>query len=183
MLYAFDMEDAAGVTAMEAFLEDYTENQNPQTDYESRSTYAAEFEGFRSMFLLLGSVMSFIVGLVGILNFFNAVFTGIISRKREFAILQAVGMTGRQLKTMLVYEGLFYAIGSIALALLLTAVLSPLLSAGLENLFWFFTYRFTLLPLLLLIPVFALLGGLVPLGIYHSMEKSTIVERLREAEA
>ena len=62
------------------------------------------------MFLLLGGALSFIVGLVGVLNFFNAVLTGIITRKREFAVLQSIGMTGRQRQTMLVYEGLFYAL-------------------------------------------------------------------------
>lgn len=54
MLYTFDMEDEAGNEAMESFLADYTENQNPLYDYESRTTYAAEFESFGSMLLLLG---------------------------------------------------------------------------------------------------------------------------------
>ena len=31
------------------------------------------------MFVLLGGALSFIVGLVGVLNFFNAIFTGIIT--------------------------------------------------------------------------------------------------------
>ena len=51
-----------------------------------------------------------------------------------------------------------------------------------ENLFWFFTYRFTILPIFLLLPVFVLLGSLVPLVIYRSVAKLTIVERLRETE-
>ena len=63
MYYAFDVDD--GATAdMEGFLRDYTENVNPQLDYESKATYAAEFEGFRGMFLMLGGALSFIVGLV-----------------------------------------------------------------------------------------------------------------------
>lgn len=62
---------------MEGFLADYTENQNPQYDYESKATYAAEFENLRSMFALMGGVLSFIVGLVGVLNYFNAILTGI----------------------------------------------------------------------------------------------------------
>lgn len=103
MYYAFDVDD--GATAdMEGFLRDYTENVNPQLDYESKATYAAEFEGFRGMFLMLGGALSFIVGLVGVLNFFNAVLTGIITRRREFAVLQSIGMTGGQLKKMLVLE-------------------------------------------------------------------------------
>ena len=101
MLYAFDMADDASTAAMESFLENYTETENPQFDYESKATYAAEFDGFRNMFLLLGSALSFVVGLVGVLNYINAVLTGIITRKRELAMLQSIGMTGAQLKRML----------------------------------------------------------------------------------
>ena len=181
MLYAFNTTDEANA-AMESFLADYTENQNPQFDYESKATYVAQFESFRSMFLMLGGTLSFIIGLVGILNFFNAILTGILTRNREFAMLQSVGMTGRQLKQMLVYEGLCYSLGAALLSLAIALLMGPLVGSAVENLFWFFTYRFTILPIFLLLPVFVLLGSLVPLGIYHSVAKLTIVERLRETE-
>ena len=126
----------------------------------------------RSMFLLLGGALSFIVGLVGVLNFFNAILTGILARKRELAVLQSIGMTGKQLKTMLVYEGLFA----------LTLILGPAAFTAVGNLFWFFTYRLTLVPFLVVIPICALLGILVPRGVYRSVARHTIVERLREAE-
>ncbi len=181
MYYAFDTTAEAN-GPMESFLADYTENVDPQFDYESKATYAAEFESFRAMFSLLGGVLSFIVALVGVLNFFNAILTGIIARKREFAVLQSIGMTGRQLKKMLVYEGLLYALGSVVFALVLTVALSPALSGVLESMFWFFTYHFTISPILLLTPIFMLLGCLVPLGVYRFVARSTIVERLRDTE-
>ena len=181
MYYAFDTTDEANA-AMEDFLRDYTEDVNPQFDYESKDLYAAEFEGMRSMFQLCGGALSFIVGLVGVLNFFNAILTGIIARKREFAVLQSIGMTGKQLKAMLVYEGLFYALGAAGISLVLTLVLGPVAFTAVGSLFWFFTYRLTLTPFLVVIPVFALLGALVPLAVYRSVSKSTIVERLREVD-
>lgn len=181
MYYAFDTADEAN-DAMEEFLRDYTENVNPQFDYESKALYAAEFEGMRSMFQLCGGALSFIVGLVGVLNFFNAILTGIIARKREFAVLQSIGMTGKQLKAMLVYEGLFYALGAAVISLILTLALGPVAFTAVGSLFWFFTYRLTLTPFLIVVPVFALLGVLVPLAVYRSVSKSTIVERLREVD-
>ena len=181
LYYACDAEDAQE-PVIEKFLQHYTQEENPLCDYESKATYVAEFESFRSMFSLLGGVLSAVVGLVGVLNFFNAILTGILARKREFAVLQSIGMTGRQLKSMLICEGLLYALGSVALATAVFLALSPLLAVGLENLFWFFTYRFNLLPIALLAPVFALLGCLVPLVVYHFTARATIVERLREAE-
>ncbi len=181
MYYAFDTTDEAN-DAMEEFLRNYTENVNPQFDYESKALYAAEFEGMRSMFQLCGGALSFIVGLVGVLNFFNAILTGIIARKREFAVLQSIGMTGRQLKAMLVYEGLFYALGAAVISLILTLALGPVAFTAVGSLFWFFTYRLTLTPFLIVVPVFALLGVLVPLAVYRTVSKSTIVERLREVD-
>ena len=181
MYYAFDTTDEAN-GAMEKFLADYTENVNPQFDYESKALYASEFEGMRSMFQLCGGALSFIVGLVGVLNFFNAILTGIIARKREFAVLQSIGMTGKQLKTMLVYEGLFYALGAAGISLVLTLALGPVAFTAVGSLFWFFTYRLTLTPFLIVVPVFALLGILVPLAVYRSVSRSTIVERLREVD-
>ena len=161
MSYAFDTTDEANA-AMESFLADYTENVNPELDYESKATYAGEFESMRSMFLLLGGALSFIVGLVGVLNFFNAILTGIIARQRELAVLQAVGMTGRQLRAMLIWEGLLYALGAAGLALILTLTLGPIAFQAVEGLFWFFTYHLNLTPFLFIIPLFALLGVCIP---------------------
>ena len=178
MYYAFDTTEAANAD-MEAFLADYTENINPELDYESKATYAGEFESMRSMFLLLGGALSFIVGLVGVLNFFNAILTGIIARQRELAVLQAVGMTGRQMRAMLVWEGLLYALGAAGLALLLTLLLGPVAFRAVEGLFWFFTYRLDLTPFLLIVPLFALLGAGIPVLTGRAAEKHTVVERLR----
>ena len=179
MYYAFDTTDEANA-AMESFLADYTGNVNPELDYESTATYATEFESMRSMFLLLGGALSFIVGLVGVLNFFNAVLTGIIARRRELAVLQAVGMTGRQLRAMLVWEGLLYALGAAGLALLLALVLGPVAFRAVEGLFWFFTYRLDLTVFLLIVPLFALLGAGIPVLTVRAAERHTVVERLRE---
>ena len=179
MYYAFDTT-AESNAAMEAFLADYTENVNPELDYESKVTYAGEFASMRSMFLLLGGVLSGIVALVGVLNFFNAIFTGIITRRREFAVLQAIGMTGRQLRHMLMLEGVLYTLGAVTASLVLAVVLGPMAFAAIETLFWFFTYRFTLTPFLIITPVFILLGLGIPLLTYRSAARHTIVERLRE---
>lgn len=182
MIYTYDTTEESN-DAMEAFLADYTETVQPIYDYESKQSYMDEFEGFRSMFLTMGSALSFIIGLVGVLNFINAVLTGILTRKREFAVLQSIGMTGKQLKTMLVYEGLYYTLLALALSLALSLLLGPLAGNAVSNLFWFFSYHVTVLPLLLVLPVFLVLGILVPLAVYRSVARFTIVERLREADS
>ena len=52
--------------------------------------------------------------------------------------------------------------GAAALALCLTLLTAPALSAGLESLFWLFTYRLTLWPIAAVLPFFVLLGTAVP---------------------
>lgn len=181
MYYAFDVKEEYA-EAMESFMSGFTNEQMTMLDYESRETYQAEFNSFRNMFLILGCVLSLIVALVGVLNFLNAILTGILTRRRELAMLQSIGMTGKQLKTMLTYEGVYYAAGAIAVSLLLSIAAGPLLSKVLESVFWFFSYRFTVLPIAILAPVFVLLGILAPLIVYAVVSKRSIVQRLRETE-
>lgn len=180
MIYAFNTTEE-NRAVMEDFLEEYTESAQPTYDYESKQIKVAEFESFRNMLLTMGGTLTGIIGLVGVLNFINAVLTGILARKRELAMLQSVGMTGKQLNTMLVYEGVYYTMLSAALSLVLSAALGPLVGS-LCSVFWFFTYQFTVLPVFMVIPLFLVLGILVPLLMYRSINRRTIVERLRETE-
>lgn len=135
-----------------------------------------------SLLKVTSQILCAIIGLVGLLNFFNAMMTSILSRRREFAVLQAVGMTNRQLKTMLIYEGLFYAMSSVSAAFILSLAVGPLAGKMLGSMFWFFEYRFTILPVLLTIPVFLLLGWLIPCMMYDNAAKCSVVEQLRDAQ-
>lgn len=182
MFYLFDTPDAASEDAAESYLADLTANELPDLMYESKATLRNDFESFRQLFLLIGGLLCFIIGLVGVLNFINAIMTSILSRQREFAILQSIGMTNRQLKQMLVYEGIFFTLGSGVAALLFTLVLNGFIWKMLEKMFWFFSSRQTLLPVLAALPVFALLGWLIPFLMCRQVTKYSIVERIRETE-
>lgn len=53
----------------------------------------------------------------------------------------------------------------------------------LEQGYWFYRYQYTIAPVLLMIlPVFALLGYVIPAIMYHHAAKQSVVERLRESE-
>ena len=180
--YLFDTPDMEAENAAERYLAELTAGDTSVLMYESKASIRSEFEQFQKMFFLLGGVLCAIIGLVGVLNFFNAIMTGILARKREFAVLQSVGMTTRQLKQMLVQEGLFYTAGSVVVAFLLSLVCGPLSGDMMEKMFWFCTYHFTILPVIAMFPVFAVLGCLIPAVLYQAGSRQSIVERLREAE-
>ena len=179
MYYAFDTTEETNAS-MESFLHGYTENVNSQFDYESKATYAGEFESTRSIFLLLGGALSFIVGLVGVLNFFNAILTSITARRRELAVLQSIGMTARQLRAMLALEGLLYTVGAALLALVLIVATAPFVGPGLNGLIWFFTYHFTVWPIAVVLPLFGALGILIPVLNCRAAQRYSVVERLRQ---
>lgn len=162
-----------GEEGMEAFLKRYTEEEASEMSYTSKGKRVAEFQGVRNMVLLIGGILSFIMGLIGILNFINSMLTSIIARRREFAILCSIGMTGRQLRRMLIMEGLLYTISAGIVALLLGTGLSFSVMRQLLSVVWFFSYRFTLLPFLGIFPILLLAGMLIPVTAIHFWVKST----------
>ena len=179
MYYAFNTDDDA-TAAMEDFLKEYTTNVDPNYDYESKSTYIEQFEGMRNMFAMTGGALSLIVALVGVLNFFNAILTGITTRRREFAMLQSIGMTSKQLRRMLIIEGLLYTMGALLLALVLTLLMTPVMSQAVSSMFWFFSFKPTYWPILAMLPIFVIIGTVLPLLSGRLMSRHSIVDRLRQ---
>lgn len=179
MFYMFDAPDRSAEDGDEAFLKELTSSSASSLMYESKATVRAEFEGFRNMFTLLGGVLCVITGLVGILNFFNSIMTGMISRRYEFAVLQSIGMTGKQLRSMLIYEGLLYAAYAILLSIVLSIIIEPIAGRMLENMFWFYSYRFTLKGIFITAPVFLAAGAVLPALLYRGISRRSIIERLR----
>lgn len=179
MFYMFDAPDRSAEDGDEAFLKDLTSSPASSLMYESKATVRAEFEGFRNMFTLLGGVLCVITGLVGILNFFNSIMTGMMSRRYEFAVLQSIGMTGKQLRSMLIYEGLLYAAYAILLSIVLSIIIEPIAGRMLENMFWFYSYRFTLKGIFITAPVFLAAGAVLPALLYGGISRRSIIERLR----
>ena len=191
----FDMKNNQRARAMESFLKNYTEQVEPLYSYESKFSYEKEFDVFMNremalfgklddwyMDLLLGGVLSGVIAVVGTLNFLNAILTGMIARRREFAVLQSVGMTRRQLKRMLVYEGLLYTFAAIVISLILVVASEPFMEKMIEKMFWFFRFQYTIGPVVLAALIFTVIGAGVPLVVYCVVGKQTIVERLRETE-
>lgn len=177
----FDVTDEYS-SDTEAWLEDYCQNVESSLTYTSRDIYIEEFRDIQNVFTIVGGGLSFVLGIIGLLNFVNAVVTSILARRREFAMLQSVGMTGKQLKKMLIYEGLFYAVFTIILALTLGNVFTYLIIETLSQQMWFFAYHIRVLPFLLSVPILAVISVVVPVLTNKTLAKQSIVERLRNID-
>ena len=170
--------DDAHIDTVQAFLDEYRETTDPSLPVASHQTIAEQYEAQTRSSAVMGNAVSVVIALVGVLNFVNSMVTAIVSRKREFAVIQSVGMTKRQLNRMLVNEGLFYAILTLAASYLISSlavgvVVRALVEGG------FTTFRFTLLPLAVCTPILLFFAVLIPYLCFRNLEKHSIVERLR----
>ena len=130
----------------------------------------------------LGGGIAIIIALIGFLNFINVMSTGILVRKHELATLESIGMSRKQVRRMLISEGLGYA----GITLFFVFTLGSAIAFGIFQLFQLqatyavFTYPF--LPVLITSLTVLAICIITPEKVYRSMYQSTIVERLREAE-
>lgn len=164
-----------------SLLTEYQKNSAPGMDIVSRQTMVEQYESQVRASSVMGYVISIVITLAGILNFINSMVTAIISRKREFAMIQSIGMTKRQLRRMLIFEGLYYAgitlLASYMAGAIAVGVIVRGMAAG-----GFSTFRFTLLPLVLSTPALTAFAVLIPYLCFKNLEKQSVVERLRAAD-
>lgn len=160
------------------WCEGYTDGSN--LTYVSRETLKEDFEASERIYYVVGAAFSFILGLIGLLNFINTLITSINTRKRELAVMQSIGMTGKQLRSMLTFEGLIYAASTILLTLTAGTALCYLIVKLITREMWAITWHFTVSPVLITAPLLAAAGYLIPLILYKKYSSAAIVERLRE---
>ena len=177
MYYAYDVDDN-NISDMETYVGDYTDNTD--YGYESKQTYIDGLDSFRKMFLVLGGILSGIIALIGVMNFINIMITSVCARRKELAMLQAVGMTGRQLKKMLIMEGMTYVGASIIIGLIVSIGTNGIVKNIAENMFYFISYKGTPIPIICIMPIFVVIGILVPVIAYRQVTKKSVVERLRQ---
>lgn len=68
-----------------------------------------------------------LISLIAAANVFNTISTNIMLRRREFAMLKSVGMSGKDFRIMMSYESLLYGIKSILLGLPVSLALTYLI--------------------------------------------------------
>lgn len=177
MSYALEVSDGME-NGMEDFLDAYTTAVEPQMSFESKSRWLDEYYSFQKMFVLIGYGMAVIIGIIGVLNFINTILTSIVTRNREFAMLKAIGMTGKQLISMVCLEGMYFAGGTVLLSGLFSLVISATVIRSFSEMMWFTSYHFTMLPVLIVSPFLFGLGALIPAIAEKLTQKRSIVEQL-----
>lgn len=167
-----------GLEPAVSMLTEYQQDTAPGMNLVFRENLIEQYEAQTRSSAVMGYAISMIIALVGVLNFINSMVTAIISRKREFAMIQSIGMTKPQLRRMLAFEGLYYAGLTLAASYLLGGLTVGIVVRALTA-DGFSTFRFTLLPLVICTPILIGLAVLIPYLCFKNLEKQSIVERLR----
>lgn len=179
--YFFDVAAEDQLAAEQMLLDDQAED-DPALSFTSKQTLIDHYKEQTRASTIMAFAISFVIAVVGVLNFVNSMLTAIFSRQKEFAMLQSIGMTRRQLRNMLIGEGLYYAGITLALSYVLSALVVGvgvrLLVAG----DWTATFHFTLLPLVICTPILLAFAVLIPVCCFKKIEKQSIVERLRAVD-
>ena len=156
---------------------------NPaEVSMDSRFAGRKALQEAKTVMFILGGGVSAILALIGIFNFINVISVGVMVRKRELAALESIGMSKKQMRSMLRNEGLGYAI----ITLLFSMTFGNLIVFALFRLFKNiadyaqFTYPFA--PVAVICAVIVMICLITPEVAYSGISKMTLVERLREAE-
>ena len=180
--YSFNAEEGEKEN-LEGFLADFT-GENTSVAYTSIKLLQEQLASNRNIVLLVGGMIGVILAFAGLINFTNMMVTNIITRRHEFAAMQSIGMTNRQLRRLIVDEGLYYAAGADVIGGLLAAILGMTVLKNVLNSpsMWYFTLRFTLVPAFFIAVIYLILAAVIPVVVLHFFNKGSVVERLRTAQ-
>lgn len=138
----------------------------------------ASYERFLNKYYFVGGALAIVLALIGMMNFLNVMASSVLSRKRELALLEVVGMTKKQIRGMLVAEGCLYLGGAFLLAVLVTALFGGrLLTAALGQAFYF-QIKATVLPSVILLPLLVGIAFFIPVHQFRQMSRESVVERI-----
>ncbi len=177
--YSFNVEEDKQAE-MAAFLEAYMANEDIDMAYLSSESARKSAMNTRRIVNLVGGLIGAIFGISGVLNLTNTIITTILTRRRELATMQSIGMTGRQLTRMMVFEGLYYAAGACVLGLAVSALLCLTLVRDILSSpsMWYCTFHFTLLPALAVSALLLMMSAIVPVLALHLFNRGSIVEQM-----
>ena len=177
--FLFDVEEQYQ-QEMESYLV-----QDTDVAYTSIQTMKATVSSVKNVVLLIGGMIGAVFALVGLINFINLVMTNIITRRHEFATMQSIGMTNRQLRKMMISESFFYVllagiVGTLAAGVLGMTLVRAFVEISPSSIMM--TFQMTLLPALIMLILFLVLAFIVPVVALRLFNNRSVVERLRVNE-
>ena len=125
-----------------------------------------------------------ILGGIGIMNLVNTMMNSIYTRRRELGMIQAIGMSEKQLIRMLQLEGIIYTLGTLAVSVGIGSLVGygAFLYAKPDACFRSVSIIFQWSQQCILICVVAFLQVLLTYGVSANFRKLSLIDRIRYAE-
>lgn len=119
-----------------------------------------------------------LISLITVFNIINTISTGIVSRRKEFAMLQSVGITPKGFNKMLTLESAFYGLKALLFSLPLSALISYGMNAavGEASIPFLFDYKMYLA----VTAVVMIVIGMTMLYSIKKVQKQNIIETLKD---
>lgn len=133
-----------------------------------------------------GACYAFIIILaaISIMNLINTMINSVHVRKKELGMMQAIGMSDRQLMKMLQLEGIFYTVGTLIISIGVGSLAGyPLfLYAKRTGMFDISTYHYPVTAAIIIILTLFVIQKLLAIFIAKSVRKDSLIERIRFSE-
>lgn len=133
-----------------------------------------------------GACYAFIIILaaISIMNLINTMINSVHVRKKELGMMQAIGMSDRQLMKMLQLEGIFYTVGTLIISIGVGSLAGyPLfLYAKRAGMFDISTYHYPVTAAIIIILTLFVIQMLLAIFIAKSVRKDSLIERIRFSE-
>lgn len=149
---------------------------------ESKSDARANQETLIRTMQVLGGGLSLLLFLIGLLNFINVMFTGVLTRRREFAVMESIGLTKRQLFSLLLWEGLIHVLVTCVISLAASAGIYALLSKTVSKMIPYASFALLCLPALSIIAGLLVVCLSTAAVMYCYSSHDSVTQRLRDTE-
>ena len=147
---------------------------------DSKLSQYSDMKNSENQITVFGGSIGLIVMLLAISNYLNMMSASIQNRSKEFAILESVGMTRKQIKKMVVSESLCYTILSIAIAMIIGLPASYFVFENLN--IYVIPFAFPMIKNLILFLVIITICVVSTLLILRKTKNESIIELLRQDE-
>lgn len=146
--------------------------------YDSKKKAADEVKKEQGNMMEVGIGIALILAFIGILNYINTIVGNIQTREVEISVMESIGMTGKQVRKMLMIEGILFAAGSLCITGTLGVAVTYVLYQSLN--YRQISFAVPVLPVLGAAALVVLVCVVIPLFSYRKLEKKgSIVERSR----
>lgn len=145
------------------------------TQKETNEAFERQIGGIK----LAAMSLTGIIGIIGILNLINTMITSILSRKKEIGMLQAVGLSDRQLGKMLQLEGACYSVTSAGVSVVAGTILGYIFYTLFKQSATYAQYVFPIWPIVFILVVYTLVQVAITFIIKKNLGKESIINRIR----